>query len=100
MGDDFAWLDATAQAALVRDGEVTALELVDAAIDRIQRIDPELNAVVVPLFDDARRAAADTASLPDGPFRGVPIVLKDLGIEQAGQPHYQGNKLLRDLDVR
>jgi amidase len=68
-------LDATAQAALVRSGDVSPRELVDAAIARIERHDPELGAVIVPLFDQAR-AAADAA--PHGPFRGVPILIKDI----------------------
>ena len=57
LGD--VWkLDATAQAALVRQGEVSALELVDAAIGRIERLNPALNAVVHPMFEQARTAAA------------------------------------------
>ena len=98
MDDELAWMDATAQAALVRDGRVKPIELVDAAIARIEALDPQLNAVVIPLFELAREWATNEASLTDGPFRGVPIVVKDLGIDQAGQPHYQGNKLLRDLN--
>ena len=51
---DLAFLDATAQAELVRRGEVTPLDLVDAAIARIERANPVLNAVVTPTFDRAR----------------------------------------------
>jgi amidase len=97
--DELALLDATAQAALVRSGEVTALELVDAAIARIDRVDPHLNAVVIRDFDAARAAAA-SPDLPDGPFRGVPLLLKDFGANQQGMPTYLGNRLLRDLDHR
>ena len=55
--DELARLDATAQAALVRSGEATPLELVDAAIARIERVDPLLNAVVIRDFEGARRRA-------------------------------------------
>jgi amidase len=96
MRDEFAWLDATAQAELVRRREVTALELVDAAIARIERLNPALNAVISPTFDKAREAAR-LGKLGDGPFRGVPIVVKDFLCETAGDPYYQGSKFLRDL---
>jgi amidase len=63
-------LDATGQAALVRSGEISPGELVELAIDRIERLNPELNAVVIPLFEKGR-AEAQTA--PGGPFRGRPL---------------------------
>jgi Asp-tRNA(Asn)/Glu-tRNA(Gln) amidotransferase A subunit family amidase len=76
-------LDATGQAALVRSGEITPAELVDEAISCIERLNPELNAVVIPLFDKARTEANTT---PDGPFRGVPYLLKDLALVSKGDP--------------
>ena len=85
-------LDATDQAALVRRGEVSAAELVDAAIARIERLNPALNAVVHPMFDRARQAAA--GDLPDGPFRGVPFLLKDLAAEFADEPMTEGSRFL------
>ncbi len=85
-------LDATDQAALVRRGEVSAVELVDAAIARIERLNPALNAVVHPMFEQARQAAA--GDLPDGPFRGVPFLLKDLAAEFAGEPMTEGSRFL------
>ena len=57
MSDDIAWLDATAQAELVRTGEVTPVELVEGAITRIEKLNPEINAVIHPLFDKARAQA-------------------------------------------
>ena len=95
LADDTRWLDATDQASLVRSGEVTPLELLDAAIERIEAVDPALNAVVIRWFDAARATAA--GPLPDGPFRGVPTLLKDLWAHFAGQPLTNGNQALKDV---
>src|SRR5215471_1491617 len=92
-------MDATAQAGLVQRKELTPLELVDAAIARIERVNPTINAVITPLFEDARKAAV-SPDLPEGPFRGVPFLLKDIGAMQKGQPYYMGNRALRDADFR
>jgi amidase len=91
---DITWLDATAQADLVRRGEASPLELVDAAISRIERLNPQLDAVIRTRFDLARKEAAD--SLPDGPFRGVPILFKDIGCMVAGEPTAFGVGPLRE----
>ena len=92
-------MDATAQAELVRRKELTPLELVDAAIARIERINPTLNAVITPLYEEAR-AAAVAPDLSDEPFRGVPFLLKDIGAMQKGQPYYMGNRALREAGFR
>src|SRR4051812_10627479 len=92
--DPFRWMDATAQADLVRRREVKAIELVDAAIARIERFDPALNAVIHRRFERARSEAL--ADLPDGPFRGVPILIKDLFTDSEGDPAHNGMKVLRD----
>ncbi|MBI4516357.1 MAG: amidase [Deltaproteobacteria bacterium] len=94
MRDELATLDATAQADLVRRGQLTPRELVDAAIARIERVNPKLNAVITPLFDKARAQAV--AALPEGPFRGVPFLLKDLVCQSAGDPYHAGMQLLRE----
>src|SRR3954463_1772067 len=94
MSDDLARLDATAQAELVRKGEVSPPELVDAAIERIEASNGELNAVIHKLYDEGRAAAA--GDLPDGPFRGVPFLLKDLGAAFAGQPLHMGMRVLKE----
>ncbi|HEX7355434.1 MAG TPA: amidase family protein [Mycobacteriales bacterium] len=91
---DTAWLDATAQADLVRSGQVSAAELVDAAIERIERLNPTLNAVIHPLFDRARDQVK--AGLGDGPFAGVPFLLKDFAAELAGTPFHEGTSLAGD----
>src|SRR4051812_9761130 len=96
---DLVWLDATAQAALVRSGEASPKELVEAAIARIEAVNPQLDAVIRTRFDQARAEAA--AEPPPGsdsaPFRGVPILLKDLGCTVAGEPTAFGIGPLRDI---
>lgn len=94
MADTLASLDAMAQAELVRTGELQPLTLVEAAIERIEQLNPTLNAVITPLFDKAR-AQALSPDLPHGPFRGVPLLLKDLGCRTAGDPYHEGMQLLR-----
>jgi amidase len=93
MAEDLAFMDATAQAELVSTGQASPRELVDAAIRRIEKLDGELNAVVTRLFEKAR-AAAD-GELPDGPLRGVPFLLKDLGALSSGDPYAGGVKAAR-----
>lgn len=94
MAEDLSRLDATAQAELVRSGEASPSELVDAAIERIEALNPELNAVIHPLFEKARAAAG--GELPDGPFRGVPMVVKDLIATTEGDPFHMGMQFLKD----
>lgn len=94
MPDDLARLDATGQARLVRDGSVSPRELVDAAIARLARIDPQIGSVIHPALERARAAAA--GPLPNGPFRGVPTLMKDIGGAEAGAPYCAGMRLLRD----
>jgi amidase len=98
LADETRWMDATDQATLVATGKVTPSELVDAAIERIEDFDPALNAVVMRWFDHARQLASD-ASLPEGPFRGVPFLLKDLYTTYAGQTLSNGNRALKEAGV-
>lgn len=91
-------LDAIAQAELVRSGEVSPSELVEAAISRIEDLNPALGAVVHQRFNKARAEAA--GPLPPGPFRGVPILLKALGGLIEGAPDDQANALLKELGQR
>jgi amidase len=88
-----AFLDACALAQLVRDRQVSPLELVDDAIARIEKVNPHLNAVIRTRFDEARREAA--GELPSGPFRGVPIVLKDLLCSSAGEEIHEGMRVVK-----
>ena len=91
--DDFASLDAMAQAELVRRREVHPVELLEAAISRVEHLNPRLNAVVTRLYDQARQSAAQ--EIPDGPFTGVPFLLKDIGASFAGAPMTSGSRLLQ-----
>jgi amidase len=92
-------MDATAQAELVRSGEVEPRELVEAAIARVQEVNPQLNAVIHELFEEGI-AEATSPDLPDGPFKGVPFLFKDLGAAYAGQPFHLGMKLLKEAGFR
>lgn len=94
LADETRWMDATDQAALVSKHEVTAGELLDAAIERIEQANPSLNAVVIEWYEHARSVAADPG-LPQGPFRGVPFLLKDLYTSFAGQTLSNGNVALK-----
>jgi amidase len=91
-----AELDAVGQAELIRKGEATSEELVRAAIENIEALNPRINAVIHRMFDEGletarRAAAADTST---GPLHGVPFLLKDLLAEYAGQPYRAGSRFL------
>ncbi|WP_327088655.1 amidase [Nonomuraea sp. NBC_01738] len=90
-------LDAIGQAEAVREGEISPRELAEAAIAKIGAHDGELNTIVHPRFE---RALAESAELPEGtPFRGVPILLKDLGWVQAGEPYNAGSRTLDGVRI-
>lgn len=95
MSDQTRWMDATAQAELVAKGQVSPRELVDAAIERIERFDPVLNALTYRWFDEARDLA-DSGRLANGPFRGVPYLLKDLHALEEGRPISNGSRSYKD----
>jgi amidase len=96
--DEYADLDATALAELVRRGDVKPAELVEEAIGRTERLNPALNAVIHRQYDRARRDAAEPRL--DGAFPGVPFLLKDYKAREAGEPYHMGVRTLRDLDFR
>jgi amidase len=87
---DYSEYDGLGLAELVRKGDVTPAELTEAAIERIERHNPKINAVIYKGYDDARREAA--GPLPDGPFKGVPFLVKDLLLMVAGWPRYSGSR--------
>lgn len=95
MSDILAQHDAIALAELVRDGEATPREITEATIARIEALNSQLNAVIYPMFEKAL-AEASSPSLPDGPFRGVPMLLKDLSsATSAGDPNHLGMRGLK-----
>lgn len=89
---ELASLDATAQADLVRRREVTPPELLEAAIARVEKVNPAINAVVLKMYEQARAAAR--APLPAGPLSGVPFLVKDFLAEYAGVPFTEGTAYL------
>ena len=92
---EYDQLDALAQADLVRRGQLTAAELCAAAVARAEAVNPTLNAVVLPLYAEARARAA--AGLPAGPLGGVPFLLKDFGARYAGVAHSSGSRALHNF---
>ncbi|MDB5695076.1 MAG: 6-aminohexanoate hydrolase [Sphingomonas bacterium] len=92
---DYAGADGLGLAKMVRDRAVTPLELVDAAIARIERLDGTINAVAHRRFDEARAQARGPAG--DGAFAGVPFMVKDFGIGVAGWPNTSGSRFCRDV---
>ena len=86
--------DATALAEKIRRRELSAREAVEAAITRIEQLNPALNALVSTRFDEALAEAE--GGLPEGPFTGVPFLVKDLGVEVAGLPATRGSRLFAD----
>jgi amidase len=92
---EYADHDGVALAELVARGEVTPAELLEAAIERVEKHNGKLNAVVYKAYDEARAAAK--GDLPDGPFRGVPFLIKDLGMAVAGWPRSCGSRYTRNL---
>jgi amidase len=94
LASDLSQLDATDQAALVRAGQVSPLELVDTAIESITTLNPNLNAVIWERFDQARTEARTAPT--GGVFAGVPLLLKDLGCPAAGEPDHQGSRVLKE----
>ena len=91
---DFEHYDALGLAELVQLGKVTPAELLDAAIERVEARNPRVNAVVMRLYDYGRQAIAD--GLPDGPFRGLPFLMKDLTASIAGVPMTRGSRFFSD----
>lgn len=91
---EYSDYDGLGLAELVERGEVSPAELVEEATLRIDRHNPTLNAIVYDARDEARTTAS--GELPDGPFRGVPFLIKDLGCPVAGWPRTSGSRFLRD----
>lgn len=104
---DLAGLDIAAQAELLRRREVSPTELVAAAIERAERLNPSINAIIHPRYEAALAdaaatpvTAAEVAAGGPGAYAGVPIVFKDLGGAQAGEPHHMGVRALKAIGYR
>jgi Asp-tRNA(Asn)/Glu-tRNA(Gln) amidotransferase A subunit family amidase len=91
---DYRKCDATALAGLIAKGEVSVMEVLEAAIARAEEVNPAINAIVHKGYEAARRAAA---GLPQGPLTGVPFLIKDLGFFAKGEPATFGSSLFRDF---
>ncbi len=98
MDRDLWKLDASDQADLIRSGAVAPSELLESAIERVERLNPALNAVITPLYGLAREPLRTLD--PEAPFAGVPLLLKDASIEVEGTPHFIGTRVLRDIGYR
>ena len=98
LARDTQWMDAVAQAELVRTKKVTPGELLEAALERNEQLNPALNAVNYLWADRARDHAKRLESSPDTPLRGVPFILKDLNAALEGTPMSNGNRALRDAN--
>jgi Asp-tRNA(Asn)/Glu-tRNA(Gln) amidotransferase A subunit family amidase len=90
---DYERYDGLGLAGLVKDGSVSASELLEAAIERVEQRNPAINAVVDRMYDQAKAAIA--AGLPSGPFSGVPYLLKDSGPLYAGTITTLGSSIFR-----
>ncbi len=95
--DEFAFMDATHQAELIQKKEVLPIELVDSAIYQIERLNPKINAVITSTFEMARDIAKQPDKLPDGQFKGVPFLLKDILGEMEGVRRTSGTNYLNDF---
>ncbi len=93
LAEELRWLDATTLSEQIRQGELQAAEVVEAAITRIEQDNPALNAVVTTMFEEARTAVAEGVV---GPLAGMPYLLKDLGVPYAGVRLTGGSKALQN----
>ena len=91
---EYADYDGLGLAELVSKGDVTPSELTEAAIERIEEHNDTLNAVVHKGYEDARETAK--SDLPSGPFKGVPFLIKDLGLKVTGWPRTNGSAFTKD----
>jgi len=92
--DQYRQFDGIGLAELVRTKQVSPLELLETAISRLAETDPQINAIASTLYDEARQAIA--AGLPNGPFTGVPFLLKDMSFSMKDSPSSHGSKLFQD----
>ncbi|HEY3311852.1 MAG TPA: amidase [Anaerolineales bacterium] len=95
---EYSKYDGLGLAELVRRKEISAIELVEEAIQRIESQNPKLNAVITRMYDTAREEAKNPNL--DAPFAGVPFLMKDLLATVSGVPTSNGNRLWKDIPAR
>ena len=93
--DEYRKHDAVSLAGLIARREVSAKEVLETAITRAEEVNPAINAIVHKQYEQARKAVA--AGIPDGPLKGVPYLIKDLGFLQTGEPATFGSSLFKDF---
>jgi amidase len=93
--DEYRKHDAVSLAELIATREVSATEVLEAAITRAEHVNPSINAIVHKQYEQARKAVA--AGLADGPLTGVPYLIKDLGFFETGEPATFGSSLFKDF---
>ena len=93
--DEYRKHDAVSLAGLIAEREVSAKEVLETAIARAEQTNPAINAIVHKQYEQARKAVA--AGLPDGPLKGVPYLIKDLGFLHTGEPATLGSSLFKDF---
>src|SRR5690554_7260841 len=93
--DEYRQMDGVALAQAVANKEVTASELLEIAIARAEEVNPELNGLIIPLYEQARDVAKNPVA---GSLSGVPMLSKDFYQEMAGAPHYMGSKGLKRIN--
>lgn len=91
--EEYRRYDALGLAELVRKGEVSPTTLLDLAIQRAEAVNPQINAIIHPLYDLARKMAGRIDR--EAPFAGVPFLIKDLGLEVKGTPRHSGSRGFR-----
>lgn len=99
MISDYIHLDGLDLAERIAKGELSVLEVTEDAIQRIQAVNPQLNAVVFPLYEAALERAKN-GELPSGPFHGVPMVVKDMGGFFTGAPYTMGSRFLKGFEPK
>ena len=93
--EEYRRYDAVALASLIAKREVSAREVLETAITRAEQVNPAINAIVHKQYEQALKAIA--AGLPEGPLKGVPYLIKDLGFFETGEPATFGSRLFKDF---
>jgi amidase len=91
--EEYRQHDAVSLAGLIAKRQVSAEEVLEAAIGRAEQVNPAINAIVHKQYEQARKAVA--AGLPEGPLKGVPYLIKDLGFFETGEPATFGSSLFK-----